>query len=107
MKTPIIRYTGSPDSDPAQWLRINELTTQPGPGSAYRVTIEELPKLKIEPPVWEKGMSKWIAGMTQREWENESYDETIMRFQNGSIAVGKTREEALANLAKAKARGPL
>lgn len=43
MKTPIIRYTGSPDSDPAQCLRINELTTQPGPGSAYRVTIEELP----------------------------------------------------------------
>ncbi len=42
MKTPVIRFTGSPDSDPAQWLRINELTEQPGPGSAYKVTIEAL-----------------------------------------------------------------
>jgi len=47
MKTPVVRFTGSPDSDPAQWLRINELTTQPGPGSAYRVTIEPIEVVTI------------------------------------------------------------
>jgi len=45
MKT--TRYTGSPDSNPAQWLRINELTTQPGPGSAYRVTIEPIEVITV------------------------------------------------------------
>ena len=104
MKTPIVRYTGSPDSDPESWLRINNLETQPGPGSAYRVTIEPMPK--IEELVWQC-KNDWVAGVSEQKWTMESARDTFLRFQNGTAAIGSTREEALANLAKAKARGPL
>lgn len=106
MKTPIIRFTGSPDSDPAQWLRINELTTQPGPGSAYRVTIEELPKAEVPIATWKFG-DGYVAGVSEEDWQREDYPDTFVRFQDGTAAWGSTREEALSNLAKAKARGPL
>ena len=105
MKT-VIRFTGSPDSNPAQWLRINELTTQPGPGSAYRVTIEPMASVQ-EVPVWELSDTRWVAGVTREAWNAERVSSSHMRFQNGTAAMGSTREEALANLAKAKARGPL
>ena len=46
MKKPTIRFCGSPDSKPEEWLRISHLTEQPGPGTAYRVTIEDITQAK-------------------------------------------------------------
>lgn len=106
MKTPVVRFTGSPDSSVKDWLRINNLTTEPGPGSAYRVTIEELPKVEVPIATWKFG-DGYVAGVSEREWQNEDYPSTLVRFQDGEAAWGSTREEALSNLAKAKARGPL
>lgn len=107
MSQKVIRYTGSPACDPATWLRINHITDQPGPGSAYRITIEPI-EAPQEPEVWEwHGAKRWVAGMTQHAWENCLWSETCELVQAGTLAIGLTRDDALANLAKAKARGPL
>ena len=49
MNTPTIRFCGSPDSKPEEWLRISHLTQQPGPGTAYRVTIEDIAQPEAKP----------------------------------------------------------
>ena len=38
---PVIRYAGSPDSNPQKWLRINELSTVKTEHFCYRVEIYE------------------------------------------------------------------
>jgi hypothetical protein len=107
MSKKVIRFTGSPDCDPATWLRINHITEQPGPGSAYRVTIEPI-EAHQEPEVWEwHGAKRWVAGIKEQTWENLIWSETCELIQAGTVALGFTREDALAKLAKAKARGPL
>ena len=95
MKTPIIRYTGSPDSDPESWLRINNLETQPGPGSAYRVTIEEM-DVKLEPSLIEA--LEEIAA-----WDSHTPELAVAKGSNGVRDF--YRDIALSALAKS--RGPL
>lgn len=97
MSKKVIRYTGSPDCDPATWLRINHITEQPGPGSAYRITIEPIEATK-EVPLWfSKTRGVWVAGITEEDFITIPFNDAAIKLASGQIVVGSTRENAIRN----------
>ena len=106
---PVVRFCGSPDSNPADWLRINHLTKQPGLGSAYKITIEPM-HAKAEIPTWfSKTRGVWVSGISEPDFITLPFEAAAIKLASGQIAVGSTRENAVRNFEEFQSlfrRGP-